>query len=85
MNSDTQADPNLDPKNKKSESWLVGKMDSGRILRSGADNAFFWSVKDPFFLITSEISSFSSVYDAFTSHFVRCMARTGSEWSSLTP
>ena len=85
MNSDTQADPNLDLKNKKSESWLVGKVDSGRILRSGADNAFFLSVKDPFFLITSEISSFSSVYDALTSHFVRCMARTGSEWSSQTP
>jgi hypothetical protein len=31
-----------------------------------------------------EISSFSSVYDAFTSHFVRCLARIGSEWSSLT-
>ena len=49
MNSDTQADPNLDPKNKKSESWLVGKMDSGRILRSGADNAFFGLSKIRFF------------------------------------
>jgi hypothetical protein len=49
MNSDTQADPNLDLKIKKSESWLVGKMDSGRILRSGADNAFFYLSKIRFF------------------------------------
>jgi hypothetical protein len=33
----------------KSKILNYGQMDSGRILRSGADNAFFWSVKDPFF------------------------------------
>jgi len=59
-------------------------MESGRIWRSGSNSDREDLPKIRFFL-TSEISSFSSVYDAFTSHFVRYMARTGSGWSSLTP
>ena len=38
-----------------------------------------------FFLFGGEISSFSSVYGAVTTHFARFMVRVGSEWSSLTP
>ena len=42
----------------KSKSSNVGQMDSGRILRSGADNAFFWSVKDPFFFSLAKFPHF---------------------------
>jgi hypothetical protein len=42
----------------KSKSSNYGQMESGRILRSGADNAFFLSVKDPFIFSLAKFPHF---------------------------
>ena len=88
INSDTQADPNLDLKRTKSESWFV-RQESIRegLVRFCIFNVIFNEIlkSEINFLVFVGIWRCHEVHSDPTRVFVRFMVLVGSGWSFLTP